>query len=254
MQFSTDDNSATLHALFPTLVYQAGITDDPSYPFAFENEAEQFQFQVERGTGGKHFAGEYHGKILLHQQESLQPFFRTLAEHVSKYLRVLGMKPEFFEMQCLKSWFVLCEPSAGEDDAMMSHNHSCSDISWVYYVDVPNNGGGIRFHAGQRLSTAPFGSAFHYDWHDEQKSAVNKLNCWNRDTWSIQPKAGDLMMFPGHQLHSIDANHSETTRISVAGDIALVLREEYLNLEFGRTAPKHWLPLPLTERRVDDDS
>ncbi|MEO2032452.1 MAG: hypothetical protein ABGZ35_10240, partial [Planctomycetaceae bacterium] len=63
-----------------------------------------------------------------------------------------------------------------------------------------------------------------------------------------------LLMFPGHQLHSIDANHSETTRISVAGDIALILREEYVNLEFGRTAQKHWLQLPLTERRVDDDS
>ena len=174
MQFPTDDNSATLHALFPTLVYQIALTADQSYPFAFQNEAEEFRFQVERGTGGKHFAGEYHGKILLHQQKSLQPFFKTLAEHVGKYLRVLGMKPEFFEMQCLKSWFVLCESSDGENDAMMSHNHSCSDISWVYYINVPNDAGGIRFHAGQSLNTAPFGSAFHYDWDDEQKSAVNK--------------------------------------------------------------------------------
>jgi len=248
MHFPTDDNSATLHALFPTLVYQANLTDDPSYPFAFEDDAEPFSFQVESGSGGKHFAGEYHGKILLHQQESLQPFFRILAEHVGKYLRVLGMKPDFFDMQCLKSWFVLCEPSDGEDNAMMSHNHSCSDISWVYYVDVPADAGGVRFHSGQSLSTAPFGSAFHYDWHDKRKSAVNNLNCWNRDTWSIQPTVGDLLMFPGHQLHSVDSNHGETTRISIAGDLALTLREEHLNLEFGRTAQKHWLQLPLTER------
>ncbi len=245
MLIPTDDNSATLHALFPTLVYQTSLEDNQSYRAAFADKAERFQFEVERGTGGKHFAGEYHGKILLHQQESLRPFFNALANHVGRYLRVLGMKPGFFEMQCLKSWFVLCPVSNDEDNAIVTHSHSCSDISWVYYVDVSEDSPVIRFHARQQLNTSLFESAFHYDWHNEEKSAIDKINWWNRDTWSIQPKTGDLLIFPGHQLHSVDANRSETLRTSVAGDISLVLREEHLNLEFGRTANKHRLSLPL---------
>jgi len=247
MHISVDENSATLHALFPTLVYQSRPEGHHEYQRAFQEEAQRFQFQTEPGSGGKHFTGEYHGQILLHQQASLRPFFNTLAEHVSSYLQVLGMKPAFFEMQCLKSWFVVCPPDSDGDNAIVMHNHSCSDISWVYYVDVPEDGPVIRFHAGRRLNTAPFESSFHYDWNNEEKSAVDKLNWWNRDTWSIQPKTGDLLMFPGHQLHSVDANCSESMRTSVAGDISLVLREEHLNLEYGRTASRHWLTLPLSQ-------
>jgi uncharacterized protein (TIGR02466 family) len=245
MRIPTDDNSATLHALFPTLVYQANLDDHAAHKAAFAADLEDFQFQPESGDGGKHFAGEYHGKILLHQEQSLRPFFELLSTHVAKYLRVLGMKPEFFQMQCLKTWFVLCEPGGDEADALLPHNHSCSDISWVYYVDVPDDCPAIRFHAAQRLNTAPFESAFHYDWKHDEKSAVSTINWWNSQAWSIHPKTGDLMIFPGHQLHSVDSNHTNTKRISVAGDIALVLKEEFTNLEFGRTAAKHWLTLGL---------
>lgn len=165
--------------------------------------------------------------------------------HVAKYLRVLGMKPEFFDMQCLKTWFVLCEPGGDEDEALLPHNHSCSDISWVYYVDIPEDCPPIKFYAVQRLNTALFESAFHYDWKHDEKSAISTINWWNSQAWSVHPKAGDLMMFPGHQLHSVDSNHTDKLRVSVAGDIALVLKEQFKNLEFGRTAPKHWLTLGL---------
>jgi len=245
MRIPSDDKSATLHALFPTLVYQANLDDHPAHKAAFKSNLADHEFQPESGDGGKHFAGEYHGKILLHQEKSLRPFFESLSNHVAKYLRVLGMKPEFFQMQCLKTWFVLCEPGGDQADALLPHNHSCSDISWVYYLDVPDDCPMIKFHAGQRRNTAPFESAFHYDWKHDEKSAISAVNWWNSQTWSIHPKAGDLMMFPGHQLHSVDSNHTNTTRVSVAGDIALVLKEEFTNLEFGRTAAKHWLTLGL---------
>ena len=248
MRIPSDDTSATLHALFPTLVYQTNLDAHSEYQAAFADRLQTFRFEPEAGDGAKHFTGEYHGRILLHQQPILRPFFDRLAVEVGSYLRVLGMKPEFFRIQCLKTWFVLCDPAGDESDALLPHNHSCSDISWVYYVDVPDDCSALKFHAGRQLNTAPFESAFHYDWQRDEKSAVSTINWWNSQTWSVHPKAGDLMMFPGHQLHSVDSNHGDTTRISVAGDIALVLREEYVNLEFGRTAEKHWLTLDLDHK------
>lgn len=246
MKIPGEDNS-TLHALFPTMVFQKTLEAHEEYRQLFDAQKAGHGFAPETGDGGKHFAGEYHGQILLHQEPSLRPFFEQLAFQVSNYLRSLGMKPEFFEMRCLKSWFVFCEPGGEENDAMIAHNHSCSDVSWVYYVDVPKDCPAIRFHAGRRLNTAPFESAFHYDWSTDEKSAVSTINWWNSETWSFQPATGDLLMFPGHQLHSVDSNHCVQTRISVAGDIALVLRPEFTNLEFGRTNPKHWLKMSLGE-------
>lgn len=247
MQIKNDDNAATLHALFPTLVYHVQLENHSRYREAFQSLGDEFQFDSKVRGDARYSAGEYHGQILLHQSKLVRPFFETLGIEVGRYLRVLGMISDRFEMQCLKSWFVLCEPETeNEEKSMVTHNHSCSDVSWVYYVDVPEKCSPITFHAGSRLNTAPFDSAFHYDWHNEEKSAVNTFNWWNSETWSIHPRAGDLLLFPGKQLHSVEANHSQQTRVSVAGDIALTLREQFTDLEFGRTARKHWLSVPLS--------
>ena len=49
-------------------------------------------------------------------------------------------------MQCLKSWMVLCDPECDDEpQAMVAHNHSCSDVSWVYYADVPDDCSAIQF-------------------------------------------------------------------------------------------------------------
>jgi uncharacterized protein (TIGR02466 family) len=244
----TTDQGAKLHALFPTLVYQANLNDRDNFAAAFSENLEAFRFNPSVRNSARYNAGEYHGQILLHQSEPLRSFFNTLAEETAAYLRVLGMKPELFNMQCLKSWFVLCEPEPeASGTAMVAHNHSCSDVSWVYYPDVADDCPPITFHAASRLNTQPFDSAFHYDWHNEQKSAVSTINGWNSDTWSVHPKSGDVLIFPGHQLHSVEANTTDRSRISVAGDIALTLKPEHKNLEFGRTDAKHWLTLPLAE-------
>ena len=243
IKLQTDDKSATLHAMFPTLVYHASLPQAEPMNAAFAKVQSGFAFEPKVRGEVRYAAGEYHGQILLHQSEPLQPFFSALADQVGRYLGVLGMRAELFEMQCLKSWFVFCDPPSDEesdDDAIVPHNHSCSDISWVYYVDVPSESGAVQFHGGSPPATAMFESAFHYDWHNEDKSAIRSVNWWNSETWSVHPKSGDLLIFPGHQVHSVEANGGSSRRVSIAGDIALTLRPEYRDLEFGRTSPDHW--------------
>lgn len=243
-------NSPLLHALFPTLVYQASLPEANRWKTDLLKCLPDHSFSTAMEQGGKHFAGEYHGQSLLHLDQKLNPFFCELAEQVSCYLKVLGMKPDVFDLQCLKSWFVICDPidESAPDDAsaaLLAHNHSCSDVSWVYYVDVPDDCPAITFHSGRTPPTEPFGSAFHYDWQNDHKSAVTTFNQWNRDTWSIVPTEGNILLFPGHQLHSVEANHTRHRRLSIAGDLALTLKPEFTDREFGRTAPEHWKKLPL---------
>lgn len=247
-------SAAVLHALFPTLVYQSKLADADQWKTVLLKSLPDHSFSTEAEQGGKHFAGEYHGQSLLHLDDRLSHFFKSMAVQVADYLKVLGMRPELFDLQCLKSWFVICDPldestnqTAGSspETSLLPHNHSCSDVSWVYYVDVPDDCPAITFHSGRTAPTEPFGSAFHYDWQHDHKSAVTTFNKWNRDTWSIVPKEGDLLLFPGHQLHSVEANHTAERRISIAGDLALTLKPEYIDREFGRTAPENWKKLRL---------
>ena len=252
MKLDGPNASTRLHALFPTLVYHSTLGDRDAFQAPFERELDRQSFDPKVRGEARYNAGEYHGQILLHQSEALQPFFRELANQVGEYVKVLGMRAELFDMRCLKSWFVLCDPEETEDeDAIVPHNHSCSDVSWVYYVDVPEDAGAVKFHGGSPPPTAMFESAFHYDWHDDAKSAISTVNWWNSDSWSIHPKSGDLLLFPGHQVHSVEANRSKQQRITVAGDIALTLKPEHKNLEFGRTSPEHWAKFSLGEQHDD---
>lgn len=251
MRLKTPDNSATLHALFPTLVYHAEMKTSPQYADALRLAEEKFSFRVEGSEESRHFAGEYHGQILVHHFEPLRPFFDDLVQHIAAFMKTLGMKTQFYDVSLLKTWFVFCDEGGDEDDALVTHNHSCSDISWVYYVDVPKDCPAVRFHAGGQAPSAPFESAFHYDWQDSDKSAITSNNWWNSETWSIVPKTGDLMVFPGHQLHSVDSNHTKERRVSLAGDVSLVLKPEYRNLEFGRTAPEHQLTLKFDDHAAE---
>ena len=90
MKIKSDKTEAKLHALFPTMVYQANLERRAEFQDSFANAIEEFGFSPQTINDKKHHAGEYHGKILLHQEPSLRPFFECLAVHVGRYLRELA--------------------------------------------------------------------------------------------------------------------------------------------------------------------
>lgn len=82
------------------------------------------------------------------------------------------------------------------------HNHRQADLAAVYYVDVEDNTGGLRF-------MDPRGGL---GWmHIDQSKQFN--------IFEIIPEKGDLIVFPGWILHSIGENRSDNSRISIAMDI-----------------------------------
>lgn len=81
------------------------------------------------------------------------------------------------------------------------HMHPGCDFSGVFYLQVPNNSGGIEFH------------------HPSDAAAFFGVgNCV--ETAAI--KAGDLLLFPPWLRHAVQPNNSDEDRIAISFNVDLV--------------------------------
>ena len=94
----------------------------------------------------------------------------------------------------------------------MKHNHPTSDLSGVLWIKSQKDCGNIIFESPRSFAT-----------HQE-------IECYNEDfkennnyfhSFSFNPIAGKLIVFPSHLEHHVDFNESEEDRISVSFNIRL---------------------------------
>ena len=94
----------------------------------------------------------------------------------------------------------------------MKHNHPTSDLSGVLWIKSQKDCGNIIFDSPRSFAT-----------HQE-------IECYNEDfkennnyfhSFSFNPVAGRLIVFPSHLEHHVDFNESQGDRISVSFNIRL---------------------------------
>ena len=94
----------------------------------------------------------------------------------------------------------------------MKHNHPTSDLSGVLWIKSQKDCGNIIFDSPRSFAT-----------HQE-------IECYNEDfkennnyfhSFSFNPVAGRLIVFPSHLDHHVDFNESQEDRISVSFNIRL---------------------------------
>jgi len=172
-------------------------------------------------SSGK-ITGELNGKVLVHQDLRLEPFFRAVKKCAVEYMDQFAIDKSTFEVNFVKSWFTICDPGQN----FPCHYHSCSHISWVYYLQTP--GDPLVLH--KKNPNEWFGDAF-------KLIKENRFN--NGDGYSITPQPEHLIMFPGHLEHYTAPEPREHRRISLAGDIILTLKHR-TDTESGLLPPKYW--------------
>lgn len=126
---------------------------------------------------------------------------RLFAETVKKTIQDLDQQADFSKFNVLMNGWLNVNPPGGYNSP---HQHSEAHLSGVYYVDVPkskfDSGGAIEFlspHPVRLLSTLIKSQMF-------------------SDRIRVQPKAGDLIIFPSQLLHWVHPNDSGNPRVTVA--------------------------------------
>ena len=198
------------HILFPTLVYQKALVSKPADSKRRNKELlrEIEVYQTEDELGQRWSRKNYrHGYTSYGSRDQLfvnSPTFAELGKkidlHVKAYLEDLGYETDLNEL-ILNTMWVNCMPK-GSYHTM--HIHPQSVISGTYYVETPPGSGAIKFQD-------PRSFAF-MNSPKLKKSAPAEMQRF----FTIQPKAGEVVLFESWLNHEVTENTSSKARVSVS--------------------------------------
>ena len=119
--------TSNFHQAFPTVIYEKHL---PGHLSAIYKSFDDGKFDNSTGK----VTGELNGKVLLHQDTRLEPFFKEVKSSILEYVDHFNIE-DCFNINFVKSWFTICDPG----QSIPMHWHSCSHISYAYYVQTPGD-------------------------------------------------------------------------------------------------------------------
>jgi uncharacterized protein (TIGR02466 family) len=100
------------------------------------------------------------------------------------------------------SWCVLHQLN----DQASEHYHSNALLSGILYFQVDKDSGSIVFKKGDYTNL----------FHSSTNVPFDSFNIFNSSIWTIQPEAGDILIFPSHLKHQVTESKSTNDRYCLA--------------------------------------
>lgn len=209
----------TYHYMFPTLILEK---KDPNFDMVKSNvEANIFNHIDEHG-----YTGESTGFVTLHQDPAFNFLFQFASEAAKDYVARLLIDPEDFDFYIVKSWANIIK-----NRSIPMHSHADAHLSFVYYVNVPDDTKTPLVFHNNPNRYEPFTGLTR--WNSNEWDPVNS------GSWAFIPNPGSIMVFPAKMNHECpctstgpddtgvkDLDDVRQHRVSIAGDIILTYKEK----------------------------
>jgi uncharacterized protein (TIGR02466 family) len=182
--------------VFPTPIARISITDD------FASEIALLKNTDMRKTDGGYYVHLQSDNTYILELADLVNLKNKLEIEVSKYMQEILSFTQGGTIT--QSWVNMNSPGEGTH----LHAHPNSIVSGVYYMDIPETSGVIRFHrTKQNIS---------YYMEPTVDPTHASGNFWAYDFIDITVKTGDLLLFPSWVQHSVPINPTKEIRWSLA--------------------------------------
>jgi len=190
--------SREIISMFPTLVWQTLIKEEVYQPLNKDiinklNRLKPANSDVVHGSSWQS-AGD------LHKLAEFEALMSLVKEMTTSVLAFLKVGHEGFELT--GCWGNMNESGSSHK----SHSHPNNFLSGVYYVQTQEGADTINFH-DPRAQTGII------------RPPVTELSNENTDQVVVNIRDGMFLLFPSWLQHSVDANQSAETRISVSFNI-----------------------------------
>ena len=163
--------------------------------------------------------GDTKGHEFFLRNPKMHKLANLIGEKIKKYTEMLSLDNEkiFFFYQ--RSWATITR----KEERILPHSHDQSNISFAYYPLKPEKSGDIRFIVQPQNEIAA--GLFH---REKLKLGLLK-NVSKRNTPSVDLhiKENDIIIFPSKIKHATIPNKSDNPRISISGDITIMLKDSF---------------------------
>jgi len=162
--------------------------------------------------------------------------FQEIVRHIKIYvLDVLKFK-DMFNYAITKTWI----SRTRNEKEIPYHIHSTSHVSFVYYLNIPPDSHTTKFLNRENFNSLFLGANSHNNIDDlNMVKEFNELNC---KKFFIHPVEGHVAIFPSRLSHGTECikTNFNGERLSIVGDVNLILKEEYLLHSMGLIDEKYW--------------
>ena len=205
--------------LFPLTVLQSKIYLEDEERKILINEINKMKHQDDKEkTSSYAWTGDTNGHEFLFSNNLFKNLSNKISSVIIEYLKTLEINTEYLDIYYQRSWATYTE----NEQSINFHTHSQSNISFAYYLLKPNNSGGIIFKSNE-LQNEIAKNIFTNS--KLEKSLINKPNPYNSDRSMFDLEQDSIIIFPSKTPHATVPNRSGLPRISISGDISIMLKD-----------------------------
>jgi uncharacterized protein (TIGR02466 family) len=188
---------------FPTPVWHFSIDNYQQLNSLLLAEIDRERQRDPRGIQLSNVLG-WHSANNLHQLASFAELTQIIDRNVLEVATFLSWDLTKIAATITTCWAMVNDKYASN----ALHDHPNSILSGVYYLQTPENCGGITFtdpRSSSRMLNPP----------------LTEFNLWTLPKISYKPQAGTMLLFPSWLMHGVEPNLSDEARISMSFNIGM---------------------------------
>ena len=195
------DLNYKINLIFPVPVHQFDVNGFSEIQDELIDYAYDLKKREPEGVSISNYGGWQSPDFIVNNENDVLQSFLS---------KCLGKFPTIKESIKLfvSAWININPPEAFN----LKHNHPTSDLSGVLWIKAPQDCGDIIFDSPRSFAA-----------HQEIDSYVEDFKKNNNyfHSFSFEPVAGRMLVFPSHLDHHVEYNKSQEDRISVSFNIRL---------------------------------
>ena len=194
-----------VYKLFPTPVFHYRLENYEE----LNKELEKYILDLKKKdkTGQlKSNRGGWHSPFFDLKNEIPMKFFNKMKNFLEKIItNEMGWEYVPNNVKITSMWSIINK----KGDFNIQHNHPNAYFSAAYYVKCPVNSGNINFHEGSEAKLI-------------RHPNIKKFTEMSAMKTSLEPKEGDLFVFPAYFYHDVGENLSNEDRIVISFNLDII--------------------------------
>jgi uncharacterized protein (TIGR02466 family) len=162
--------------------------------------------------------GDAAGFEFLFGEPKFEELFAQIGDAIKGYTQELGLNNDRLAFYYQRSWATVSR----EGQRIFEHAHLQSHLSFAFYLKKPADGGGIYFSVAQHPNEFAEGL---FTLSKEELGIIAKPGPRTLNRVYVEPREGEILIFPSKTLHSTSPNMTTEPRISISADVVVTLEE-----------------------------
>ena len=223
------------HQLFPLTIAQDKIEITNEDRISLANAINKMRKISPQDNKNSAWTGDTQGYEFLFNDPLFKEIKNKISLKIFNYLNILSINTDKIDLFYQRTWATFTQNKQN----ISFHTHAQSNISFAYYLVKPPKSGGIIFK-GNQLQNEIANDIFNEDKYHQ--SLIKNTNAYNAKKVIIDAEEDSIIIFPSKSLHATMPNESGKTRISLSGDISMMLKDSE-GFEHLMPGFKNWQPL-----------